>query len=779
MKLVLPAGSTSVICHVFIPDSTSTAGAGKTALAFGDITAYYVRAGGALTALTMVDQTTLGTWDADAISDKLAFKLLHDTNAPGLYELSLPNNILAAGATSVVIQLRATGAAPTMIEIQLAGVDVAQISNDADAANNLEDIFDDATSITNFKTILGTAPGAAGGLFIAGSNAATTVATWTCTAAATNGSTVLGNTTMGTLTQTGAALLGAGSTVTFGAFTVTGNTLFSGTTIHTGKVTHSGDTQYTGQVDYKSTFTVDGATLHTGITTFTGAVALTDVTTAGSLGKYLADILADTATIDTAGEIAAAVWSADATTYQTQGTFGQAIGDPGADTNSIFKATVTDAGLATVGLDVVEALTRLPDATAGAANGLVICGTNAPVTITGSGSALTLTSTGANGHGLLLQGNGTGSGLAASGGATGNGIYAVGDGTGHGIYALSGDGTVAYGIFVSSQATLSPVGLYVEDGTIITNAHGIGMRISAATDYDALQIEGAGTGHGVQVIASGTGDGFLADSFRVSGLTTHTGAVLHSGTTTFTQAIVITDQTTSLSLGKYLADILEYTNCLPATWVVPGVGTSTLTTGDIDGRLAAWGKTGFALASTGADLILSSSTFTQALTDAIWDEVLATHVGAGSAAVALAAAGAGSVDYAALATAVWQDATAGDFTVSGSIGKSLAPATLGTTPGAAGGHSTHSAADVYTAFGTGANLTALASATNLATIATAVVTTIPATITTIDTLLDKFAPLLIGTVTGAGTASEVFVYGGVTATVVADVDGNRASVTFT
>lgn len=120
MKLILSPGSTSVIVHVFIPDSTSTAGAGKTALAFGDITAYYVRAGGALTALTMVDVTTLGTWDSDVTSDKLGFKKLDDTNAPGIYEVHLPANILAAGANQVVIQLRATGAAPTMLEIQLA-----------------------------------------------------------------------------------------------------------------------------------------------------------------------------------------------------------------------------------------------------------------------------------------------------------------------------------------------------------------------------------------------------------------------------------------------------------------------------------------------------------------------------------------------------------------------------------------------------------------------------------------------------------------------------------
>ena len=38
-----------------------------------------------------------------------------------------------------------------------------------------------------------------------------------------------------------------------------------------------------------------------------------------------------------------------------------------------------------------------------------------------------------------------------------------------------------------------------------------------------------------------------------------------------------------------------------------------------------------------------------------------------------------------IATGVWQDATASDFTTAGSIGKSLAPGTLGTAPGASGG----------------------------------------------------------------------------------------------
>ena len=133
MKLFLKKGSTSVITHVFIQDSSVTTGEGKTALAYGDIAAYYVRPGGALTSLTLEDITTLGTW-ASTGNNYLGFKKLHDTNAPGIYELHLPNNILATGANAVVIQLRATGAVPCNIEIQLNDNAIGELTSDYDAA---------------------------------------------------------------------------------------------------------------------------------------------------------------------------------------------------------------------------------------------------------------------------------------------------------------------------------------------------------------------------------------------------------------------------------------------------------------------------------------------------------------------------------------------------------------------------------------------------------------------------------------------------------------------
>jgi hypothetical protein len=80
----------------------------------------------------------------------------------------------------------------------------------------------------------------------------------------------------------------------------------------------------------------------------------TNVTSVNGIGANV--ITASALATDAVAEIADGVWDEDATGHQTQGTFGQAIGDPVADTNSIFKATVTDATGATVGVDVAAVL---------------------------------------------------------------------------------------------------------------------------------------------------------------------------------------------------------------------------------------------------------------------------------------------------------------------------------------------------------------------------------------------------------------------------------------
>lgn len=86
----------------------------------------------------------------------------------------------------------------------------------------------------------------------------------------------------------------------------------------------------------------------------TSGVFATGAITAGAIA---ADAIgASELAADAVAEIADAVWDEDATGHQTQGTFGQAIGDPVADTNTIYKAVVTDATGATVGVDVAAVL---------------------------------------------------------------------------------------------------------------------------------------------------------------------------------------------------------------------------------------------------------------------------------------------------------------------------------------------------------------------------------------------------------------------------------------
>lgn len=94
-----------------------------------------------------------------------------------------------------------------------------------------------------------------------------------------------------------------------------------------------------------------GTTVGLTATTVAAVTTAAAVTTVNGLAANV--ITAASMAADASAEIADAVWDEDATAHQTQGTFGQAIGDPAADTNTIYKAVVTDAAGATVGVDVV------------------------------------------------------------------------------------------------------------------------------------------------------------------------------------------------------------------------------------------------------------------------------------------------------------------------------------------------------------------------------------------------------------------------------------------
>jgi hypothetical protein len=85
--------------------------------------------------------------------------------------------------------------------------------------------------------------------------------------------------------------------------------------------------------------------------------ALTDYDgpTHAELVSEINDVQTDIAALNdpTAAAIADAVWDEDATGHQTGGTFGQAIGDPGANTETMYDAVVTDAAGTNVAADII------------------------------------------------------------------------------------------------------------------------------------------------------------------------------------------------------------------------------------------------------------------------------------------------------------------------------------------------------------------------------------------------------------------------------------------
>ena len=116
MKLAIAKGTTSKIIEIFIQDSSSSVGAGLTGLVYNSagLTGYYLRNGaGSTTAITLATMTA-GTWATGG------FVEVDATNMPGIYQLSLPDAVLATGANSVVVMLKgATNMAPVLLEIQL------------------------------------------------------------------------------------------------------------------------------------------------------------------------------------------------------------------------------------------------------------------------------------------------------------------------------------------------------------------------------------------------------------------------------------------------------------------------------------------------------------------------------------------------------------------------------------------------------------------------------------------------------------------------------------
>ncbi len=172
-------GTTSNILRVFLPDNTSTSGAGKTGLTFsssGLIISTIADTESSATTYTQAASnietiTTNGTFAAPT-SSKCRFKEVDATNHPGLYEVQIADARFAvSNAKTLFVTISGAGVAPTTCEIQQDDLpsNIRSINSDTTAPVNL------ALAYNGTGYIDGTAQaGAAGSITLAAGSSSTT-----------------------------------------------------------------------------------------------------------------------------------------------------------------------------------------------------------------------------------------------------------------------------------------------------------------------------------------------------------------------------------------------------------------------------------------------------------------------------------------------------------------------------------------------------------------------------------------------------------------------------
>jgi len=211
MKISRVTGTTSEILQLWVQDSSSTTGAALVGVTAGSVgfTGYYMRSdqtGPVAVALTAMTAGTFasGGWIA-----------MDATNMPGWYQFGVPNGIFTSGRSAALHLKGVTNMAPLPVEVELTAVNnqsatafvtsvllssgtgtgqldftsgvvksnLVQILATALTetagllAGGFKKLFNVASPTGTLNSIPDAVAGATGGLFIAGTNAATTVTT--------------------------------------------------------------------------------------------------------------------------------------------------------------------------------------------------------------------------------------------------------------------------------------------------------------------------------------------------------------------------------------------------------------------------------------------------------------------------------------------------------------------------------------------------------------------------------------------------------------------------
>lgn len=306
-----------------------------------------------------------------------------------------------------------------------------------------------------------------------------------------------------------------------------------------------------------------------------------------------------------------------------------ASGNIGADVNKFLGTAISEtegglvAGAVTKFFDKqtpTGTINSLPGALPGAAGGVFIAGSNAATTVATLTVSGTTTLTGA----VALN-----STLGIDGAVTFGSTFEV-------------EGAVTFASLAVTGALTA--GSITNNGTTtLTGAVSLGstLGVTGATTLASLGITGALTTGSItnNGTLTQTGAVTLSSTLGVGAVTfaslAVTGALSVGTTTTLTGAVSM-----PAGLTVNITGTVSGNSTHNAAAVVSALGTgSTLTACATATSVTVSDKTGFSLASTGADLILKTSTFALALSDAVWDEALSGHAVVGSSGAALSAAG--------------------------------------------------------------------------------------------------------------------------------------------
>ena len=134
-KQSVGSGTTGRIEYIYIIDSLSSTGLGKTNISFNTsgLNGHYVRSAGSATTITFVSQTATGAWTSGGWAEVDA------TRMAGIYRVDLPDAIFAAGSDKAIVVIKgAANTIPVTLEYQIVGTDPSiQIPSSASIANTV------------------------------------------------------------------------------------------------------------------------------------------------------------------------------------------------------------------------------------------------------------------------------------------------------------------------------------------------------------------------------------------------------------------------------------------------------------------------------------------------------------------------------------------------------------------------------------------------------------------------------------------------------------------